>query len=54
MRNLLVIITIIIAAVGAAFLASMFHRDDTRLGMAGLGALIGANMIAMVCAALDQ
>lgn len=52
--RVLLIVVIVVAAVGAALLGSMFRRDDTRLGMAGLGVLITANVIAMVYAALDQ
>lgn len=44
---------LIIAACGVALLAWMFRRDDSRLGIAALGVLIAANVLAMVHAALD-
>jgi hypothetical protein len=48
------IVTIVsITVCGVALLARMFRRDDSRLGMAGLGVLIAANVLAMVQAALN-
>lgn len=47
------VITVVIAVVGVVLLAAMFHRNDNRLGLAGLGALITANVLAMVHAALN-
>jgi hypothetical protein len=44
---------VVIAVSGVALLAWMFRRDDSRLGMAALGVLIAANVLAMVHAALD-
>ena len=44
---------VIIAACGVVLLAWMFRRDDSRLGMAALGVLMSANVLAMVHAALD-
>ena len=49
----LAITVVIIAACGVALLGVMFHRDDSRLGMAGLGVLIAANVLAMVHAGFD-
>jgi hypothetical protein len=43
-----------IAVCGVALLVWMFRRDDSRLGMAGLGVLIAANVLAMVHAALNS
>jgi len=42
-----------IAVCGVALLAWMFHRNDSRLGMAGLGVLIAGNVLAMVHAAFN-
>jgi hypothetical protein len=44
---------VVIAVCGVTLLVSMFHRDDSRLGMVALGVLIAANVLAMVHAALD-
>jgi hypothetical protein len=48
----LAITVVVVAVVGVALLGAMFPRDDSRLGMAGLGVLITANVLAMVHAAL--
>jgi hypothetical protein len=42
-----------ITVCGVALIVWMFRRDDSRLGMAGLGVLIAANVLAMVHAALN-
>jgi hypothetical protein len=49
----LMITILVVTVAGIALLGSMFHRDDSRLGMAGLGVLIAANVLAMVHAALN-
>lgn len=48
------VIIIVVTVGGVLLLASMFHRDDTRLGTAALAVLISADVLAMVYAALDQ
>jgi hypothetical protein len=52
MLVLLVIVTITVCC-GVALLGWMFYRDDSRLGMIALAALITATILAMVHAALD-
>ncbi|MDN3351562.1 hypothetical protein [Actinomadura sp. DC4] len=52
--SVLFVCVVAIAAGGVALLAWMFRRDDSRLGMAGLGVLIAANVLAMVHAALNS
>jgi hypothetical protein len=52
--RILLIVSIAITVGGVVLLASMFHRDDSRLGMAGLGALMVAEAMAMVYAVADQ
>ncbi len=49
----LLISIVAIVACGVALLVWMFRRDDSRLGMLGLGVLIAANVLAMVHAALN-
>jgi hypothetical protein len=44
---------VFIALCGVTLLFTMFVRDDSRLGMTALGALITADVLAMVYAALD-
>jgi uncharacterized membrane protein YccC len=51
--TILFTLVVTIAVCGVVLLAWMFHRDDSRLGMAALGVLIAANVLAMVHAALD-
>ena len=51
--SVLLISIVIIAVCGVLLLVAMFRRDDSRLGMAALGVLIAANVLAMVHAALD-
>jgi hypothetical protein len=51
--SVLLVTVVTIAAAGVVLLAWMFRRDDSRLGMAGLGVLIAANVLAMVHAALN-
>jgi hypothetical protein len=46
--SVLFISVLVIAFCGVALLGFMFHRDDSRLGMVGLGVLIAANVLAMV------
>jgi hypothetical protein len=50
--SVLFISIVTIAVCGVLLLVWMFRRDDSRLGMAGLGVLIAANVLAMVHAAL--
>lgn len=50
----LLIATIVITIVGASLLASMFVRDSSRLGLAGLSVLIAGEVVAMVYAVLEQ
>jgi hypothetical protein len=52
--SVLFVITVAIAACGVVLLLWMYRRDDSRLGMAGLGVLIVANIFAMVHAALNS
>jgi hypothetical protein len=51
--SVLLVSVVVIAVCGVALLLSMFHRDDSRLGMVALGVLIAANVLAMVHAALN-
>lgn len=53
MRALLILI-IVVTVGGTSLLGWMFARNDTRIGMAGLGVLIAADVMAMVYAAMDQ
>ncbi|MEV5711740.1 hypothetical protein [Actinoallomurus sp. NPDC052274] len=39
---------------GVFLIASMFRRDNARLGLPALAVLITANVLAMVYAAFDQ
>lgn len=52
--SVLFVTTVAIAACGVVLLLWMFRSDDSRLGMAGLGVLIAANVFAMVHAALNS
>jgi hypothetical protein len=52
--SVLFITIVTITACGVVLLLWMFRRDDSRLGMAGLGVLIAANVLAMVHAALNS
>lgn len=49
----LAICVVVITVCGAALLVAMFPRKDNRLGMAGLGVLMAADIMAMVHAALN-
>jgi hypothetical protein len=51
--SILFTLVVTIAICGVVLLVWMFRRDDSRLGMAALGVLIAANVLAMVHAALD-
>ena len=50
--TVLLIAVLIIMLCGVALLGWMFYRDDSQIGMIALAALIGANLLAMVHAAL--
>ncbi|GAA4488636.1 hypothetical protein GCM10023191_018310 [Actinoallomurus oryzae] len=49
----LAICVLIVMVCGVALLVAMFPRNDNRLGMAGLGVLMAADILAMVHAALN-
>jgi hypothetical protein len=53
MRILLIFIIVIMVG-GVLLLGSMFARDDSRLGIAGLAVLMTADVMAMVYAAMNQ
>lgn len=48
----LLITVLIVTVCGIALLGWMFRRDDSQIGMIALAALISANILAMVHAAL--
>lgn len=50
--TVLLITVLIVTFCGVALLGWMFFRDDSRIGMIALAALIGASLLAMVHAAL--
>jgi hypothetical protein len=51
--SVLLIVVLIITVCGVALLGWMFRKDDSRLGMLGLGVLITADVLAMVHAGLN-